>query len=197
MDYVSTDGNARNNLFGVINQAMKQPKFFTYLLLTLILLISQASPALAIGPGTGGSKIRVSDEQIGPYTLLVATSPLPVTVGQMSVWVRVTGAQDNKLRRDAVVMIAATPRGGGPTLTTQGTHKNAGNDFDYVGHLDVEQSGQWDVTITVEDELGQAEVAFTETVTRGRSAWGLVALAVPFIVAAGVVGYYMWRRSAV
>ena len=174
---------------------MKVTKLIVYSLLCIGLFAVQVLPVHAIGPGTGGSRIQVDDEEVGPYTLLVATSPLPVTVGQMNVWVRVTGAEDEKLRRDATVMIEATPRGGGPTLTAQGTHKNAGNNFDYVAHLDVGQSGQWDVTVRVEDSLGEAEVAFTESVTRGRTAWGLVALGVPFLVLGGVVGYYMWRRS--
>lgn len=153
-------------------------------------------PALAIGPGTGGSKIRVSDERIGPYILLVATSPLPVTPGQMSVWVRVTDAATDQLRRDAVVMIEAVPRTGGPTLTTQATHQNAGNDYDYVAHLDVQQTGQWDVTVFVQDEPGDIQTAFTETVSRGLSATVLIAVAVPFVILAVAVGIFLWRRSA-
>jgi hypothetical protein len=44
-------------------------------------------------------------------------------------------------------------------MTAQATHQNAGNDFDYVGHLEVAQTGQWDVTVTItEDELGEAEI---------------------------------------
>ncbi len=170
--------------------------------LTIILVVSLFSilgrfqPALAIGPGTGGSKIRVSDEHIGPYVLLVATSPLPVTVGQMSVWVRVTDGQTDHLRRDAVVKVEATPRTGGPTVTAEATHKNAGNDYDYVAHLAVTQTGQWDITVSVEDEPGQAETVFTESVTRGLSAGLLIGLAVPFVVLAVIVGVYLWRRSA-
>jgi hypothetical protein len=162
----------------------------------LFMLISYAAPALAIGPGTGGSKIRVDNKEVGPYSLLIATAPLPVTVGQMSVWVRVTGLEDNALRRDAQVLVSATPRDGGPTLTGEGTHKNAGNDFDYVAHLDVQQAGQWDITVSVEDELGQAEVVFTETVTRGLGAGVLIGVAIPFVVLAVVVAIYLWRRSA-
>jgi hypothetical protein len=153
-------------------------------------------PTLAIGPGTGGSKIRVNDERIGPYILLVATSPLPVTVGQMSVWVRVTDNKTNELRRQALVLIEATPRGGEQALTSQATHQNAGNDYDYVAHLDVQNTGQWDVKVSVKDELGQADVAFTETVTQGMSLNVIVGLAIPFVVAAIIVGIYLWRRSA-
>ena len=166
------------------------------LIFSILTIFGLLQPALAIGPGTGGSKIRVNDEQHGPYILLVATSPLPVAVGQMSVWVRVTGIEDNQLRRNAKVLIEATPRDGGPTVTAEGNHKNAGNEFDYVAHLDIEQSGQWDVTVSVADELGEAEVIFTERVTGGRNASTVIALAIPFVVGAIVVGYYLWRRSA-
>ncbi|MCL4294532.1 MAG: hypothetical protein KJ077_02335 [Anaerolineae bacterium] len=153
-------------------------------------------PVLAIGPGTGGSKIRVSDERIGPYILLVATAPLPVTVGQMSVWVRVTDGQTNQVRRDAIVTVEATPFDGGPTLTAQGSHQNAGNDYDYVAHLPVERTGQWNIAVLVEDEPGQAETTFTETVTRGLGIQVLVAIGLPFVVLAVVVAIYLWRRAA-
>lgn len=163
----------------------------------LLTFLTLPQPALAIGPGTGGSKIRVSDEHIGPYVLLVATSPLPVTVGQMSVWVRVTDGKTGKYRPDATVMVKATPREGGDPLTAQATHKNAGNDYDYVAHFEVQTTGQWDISISVQDELGQAAVPlFTETVTHGLSLSVVLGVAIPFVVLAVVVGIYLWRRSA-
>ena len=173
---------------------LKYKLFLCFSLLAIMLLFSPS--ALAIGPGTGGSKIRINDEQHGPYILLVATSPLPVAVGQMSIWVRVTGLQDNQLRRDAKVLVEATPTGGGSPITAEGTHQNAGNDFDYVAHLPVDQTGQWDVKVSVSDELGETEVAFRETVTRGQNAAALIGMAIPFIVLALVVGIYLWRRSS-
>lgn len=172
-------------------------RLWTSLGVTIIALLIYGllHPALAIGPGTGGSKIRVSDERIGPYVLLVATAPLPVTVGQMSVWVRVTDGQTNQVRRDAVVTVKATPLDGGPTLTAQGSHQNAGNDYDYVAHLPVERTGQWNIALLVEDEPGQAETTFTETVTSGLGIQVLVAIGLPFVVLAVVVGVYLWRRA--
>lgn len=162
----------------------------------LLLLFAVTPPALAIGPGTGGSKIRVSDEKVGPYILLVATSPLPVRVGQMSVWVRVTNDQTDQLLRDSTVTVAITPREGGSTLTAPATHQNAGNDYDYVAHFDVQETGQWDVTVSVVGEPGEAEVSFVETVSRGLSVGLLVGLGIPFVALAAIVGWYLWRRSA-
>ncbi len=169
----------------------------TVLIVAVFVATGLFSPTLAIGPGTGGSKIKVDSERIGPYVLLMATSPLPVTVGQMSVWVRVTGAADDQLRRDADVTVVAKLRGSnGPLVTAKGSHKNAGNDYDYVAHLDIDQAGQWDVTVTVVDDLGEAEAVFTEAVSRGRSAQGLVLIAIPFVLGIVGVGIYLWRRSA-
>lgn len=182
------------NKMSISKNKLNQAIISFFLLLTLLNL---PQPALAIGPGTGGSKIRVSDERIGPYVLLVATSPLPVTVGQMSIWVRVTDSKTGKYRPDAMVMVKATPREGGNALTAQATHKNAGNDYDYVAHFEVQTAGQWDISISVQDELGQAEVPpFTETVTHGLSLNVVLGVALPFVVLAVVVGIYLWRRSA-
>ena len=173
------------------------PQFYRFIIGLLLFITLLAPPAAqAIGPGTGGSKIRISDERVGPYILLVATSPLPVTVGQMSVWVRVTDAQSSQLRRDAVVTVHTTPREGGETLTAEASHKNAGNNYDYVAHFEVQNTGQWDVTVTVAGESGPAEVSFTETVSQGLSLGLLLSLAIPFGVLAVVVGLYLWRRSA-
>lgn len=164
--------------------------------LVVITLAYLNSPALAIGPGTGGSKIRVNEERIGPYSLLIATSPLPVTLDQqMSVWVRITDPTTNDLRRDSEVMVAATHRDTGQTLTAEATHQNAGNDYDYVAHFDVEEAGQWEITVNVSDEPGEAEVAFVESVASGLSLKLVVALAVPFLVLAIAIGVYLWQRS--
>jgi hypothetical protein len=170
-----------------------------WVVITLSLVISYLlagfHPALAIGPGTGGSKVRVDSQPVGPYVLLVATAPLPVMVGQMSIWVQVIESETESLLRDAIVTIEATPQNGSPTLTAQATHQNAGNNFDYVAHLDVEETGPWNFTVYVQDQPGEAEVSFVETVTSGRSLGALIELAIPFIVLALVVGIYLWRRS--
>jgi hypothetical protein len=114
----------------------------------------------------------------------------------MSVWVRVTDSQSETLRRDAVVMVEAASRDGGPTLTGQATHQNAGNDYDYVAHFPtIQTTGQWDITVTVEDTPGPAEVSFVETVSQGVNMTIIIGLAIPFTVIAVAIGWYLWRRA--
>lgn len=150
--------------------------------------------ALAHGP-EGSSKIRVNNEQIGPYTLLVATSPETIVVGPMSVWVRVEDNESESLLRDAVVMIEATPRSGGSKITAQATHEHAGNAFDYVAHLEIETSGQWDFTVTVEDVPGQADVTFNDTVSGWSPTNLFIGLGVFLVVVVLAVGIFLARQS--
>lgn len=164
--------------------------------LMVLTVAIQPLPTLATGPGTGGSKIQIDNAEVGPYVLLVATSPQPLAVGQMSVWVRVIDAESSKARRDAQVLVQATPMSEGEQIAGQGSHQNAGNDIDYVAHLDVEQAGEWNFTIMIEDELGEAQVDFTDTVSTGSNLGLILSLSIPFIVLTVVVGIYLWQKSA-
>jgi hypothetical protein len=171
-------------------------QIFLSLSLTITLFIAHSLlyPALAHNPG-GNIKIRVSDEKVGPYILLVATYPQPAIIGQMDVWVRVREDGVDRLLRDAVVTIEAKPRNGGPAQTVEATHKLAGNAFDYLAHLNLETAGQWDFTVHVASELGQVNVAFTETV-EWLSPKLLFWLAIFIMILALIFAVYLWRQSA-
>lgn len=151
--------------------------------------------ALAHGP-EGSSKIRVNNEPVGPYILLVATSPEIMIVGSMNVWVRVEDEETDKLLRDAVVMVEATPHDGGSKITAQATHEHAGNAFDYVAHLQIEDSGQWDFTVTVVDDPGQADFTFSDTVRGGSPTNLITALGIFLVVLVLAVGFLLARQSA-
>jgi hypothetical protein len=178
---------------------MRRPWFYRILIgLSLIIVLFAAPgllyPALAHNP-TGEIKIWINDQKVGPYILLVATYPQPATIGQLDVWVRVGEDGANRLLRDAVVTIEAKPQNGGPTQTAQATHKLAGNAFDYLAHLNLETAGQWDFTVYVASELGQVNVAFTETVawlTPNLLFW--VAISIMILVV--IFAVYLWRQSA-
>jgi hypothetical protein len=167
----------------------------SFIIISLIVAVGWLKPVLASGPGEAG-QVRINNEQVGPFTVLVTTGPQPLTVGQLNVWVRVNNTEKNQILSDAMVMVEATPRKGGSTITAQATHKNAGNEFNYLAHVPLDQSGQWDVTVSIEHELGTVDVSFGETVTGGTNLTWLLGLAVPFVVLAGGVGVYLWRRSA-
>lgn len=170
-----------------------------FISLALIIILFTAhnlllGQALAHGP-EGSSKIRVNNEQIGPYTLLVATSPETIVVGPMSVWVRVEDNESESLLRDAVVMIEATPRSGGSKITAQATHEHAGNAFDYVAHLDIEDSGPWDFTVTVEGDPGQTDVTFSDTVSGTSPTYLFIGLGIFLVVVVVAVGIFLARQS--
>jgi hypothetical protein len=165
-----------------------------FLTVTLFIVYGFLDPALAHNP-TGGVNIRVNDQKIGPYILLVATYPQPAIVGQMDVWVRVGENGTNRFLRDAVVTIEAKPRNGGRAQIVQASHDLAGNPVDYLAHLDLESAGPWEFTVKIESDLGPANVAFTDSVA-WLSAQLLVELALIVVVWALLLGIYLWRQTA-
>ena len=165
------------------------------LIVTLFMVRGWLGPVLAHSPTGARINIRVSDQRVGPYVLLVATYPDPATIGQMDVWVRVGVDGTNRFLRDAVVTIEATSRNGGAPQTIKATHDLAGNAFDYVGHLDLETTGQWDFNVRIESDLGPANVTFSDNV-RWLNTQLLISIAGAVIVLALVLGLYMWRQSA-
>jgi hypothetical protein len=167
-----------------------------FLLLVWVTIYVPVSAVWASGPGEGGTQVRIDNERVGPYFLLVATGPHPLAAGPMNVWVRVLDANKNQIRADAIVTVEATPRRGGSTHTAPATHENAGNDSNYLAHVQIDRSGEWDVTVYVQDQPGSVNISFMETVAGGSNLTVLIILAIPFVALVIGVGFYMWRRSA-
>lgn len=116
-------------------------------------------------------------------------------VGLLNVWVRVSDAGSNTIRSDAIVTVKAVSRAGGSPLTAPATHENAGNDFNYLAHLPIETSGEWDISVYIEDEPGAVDLSFSETVTGDSNLMTLIALTLPFVALLIGVGVFLWRRS--
>jgi hypothetical protein len=176
---------------------LRRYRIFLSLPLTIALFIAYALlyPVQAHNP-TGGIKIWVNDQKVGPYILLVATYPQPVTVGQqVDVWVRVGEDGANRLLRDAVVTIEAKPQNGDLMVTAPATHELAGNAFDYLAHLNLDTAGQWDFIVYVDSDLGQVHVAFTETVG-WLSPKLLFWVAISIMILALIFAVYLRRQSA-
>lgn len=181
---------------------MKRPHFYRILislslLITLLAASSVIRQALLAGdPDIKSSKIQIDNVALGPMSILVATSPMTATVGQMSVWVRVTDSRTKRLLDDARVTVEAGPKGVDPALSVQATHENAGNAVDYLAHLDLDEAGEWDFTVLVERKQWLIDVGFTETVAPGPNITILVGLAVILVISAVIVGGYLWRWLA-
>lgn len=167
------------------------------LLITLFAAASVIRQALlADDPDTKSSKIQIDNVPLGPVSILVATSPMTATVGQMSVWVRVTDSRTKRLLDDAEITVEAAPKGVDPALSVEATHENAGNALDYVAHLDLDDASDWDFTVLVERKQWIIDVGFTETVAPGPNTTLLVGLAVTLVISAVIVGGYLWQRLA-
>ncbi len=164
-------------------------------LLALLLLVSVGT-AWAVGPGTGGSRIFVSDKAVGSYVLLVWAGPSPPRVGLYTVYVRVSDAAGRQLREGLQINVRAVEEANGETMTREANHANAGNALDYAAHFDLPRKGQFEFTVTVTGAPGEAEVSFRDRVVATLSVGVIIAAAAPFVVLIGAIFWFMWARRS-
>lgn len=163
-------------------------------ILVLIFVTARAAAAENLGPG-GGSRLVVGDEIVGPYRLLVTSSPNPATTGTVTFLVRVSDPQSGAKVRDAEVEVELQKADPPTTLKQAATHQNAGNEIDYVAHIQVEQAGSWDGMVRVRGALGASEVKFLQVISPPRSFSTVILVAIPFAVMLAVFGAMYFVRT--
>ena len=131
-------------------------------------LLLQAGPARAEGPGTGGSRIFISDKTVGNYVLLVWAGPSPPQVGRYTVYVRVSDLAGQQLREGLQVSVRATEDANGAVAESEATHQNAGNSLDYAAHFQLPRKGNYQFDVTVQGAAGDAEAVFRDRVSPGQ-----------------------------
>ncbi len=163
--------------------------------LCLITLAIRTAAAENLGPG-GGSRLIVGDELVGPYRLLVTSSPNPATAGTVTYVVRITDPKTGEKVRDAQVAVELTLADGSATASGEATHKNAGNEIDYAAHVPLGQDGSWNGMLRVTGSLGSSEVKFVQTVAPQRSISTVILVGIPFAVMLAVFGAMYFVRSS-
>ncbi len=164
------------------------------MVLILVMLTAGAAAAENLGPG-GGSRLITGDEVVGPYRLLITSSPNPATTGTVTFVVRVSDPQSGAKVRDAQVDVELTSADGAVVLNQPATHQNAGNEIDYAAHVPVAQEGAYSGVVRVSGALGRSEVKFLQTVSPQRSISTVILVGIPFVAVVAVLGAMFYLRS--
>lgn len=166
-------------------------------LVWLLMLVVSSGTVRAEGPGTGGSRIFVSDKTIGPYVLLVWAGPSPAQVGRYTVYTRVADAATGRQLRDGIqVKVQSTEESTGDVTEMEANHTNAGNALDYAAHFELARQGNYGFAVTVDGPDGSATVDFRDRVVPTITFGLISAIAGPFIVVIGAVVWFMLARRA-
>lgn len=149
----------------------------------------------AEGPGTGGRRVMLQDEQAGPYVLRVVTSPTPPRVENLYVEVRVTDPRTGRTLTDLDVQTRAEPtEGDAQSVSAQAVHDIAPIPTEYAAHLPVEEPGVWRVTVQVDGPQGQGVVSFLTRVGGSTAIGPVVAVGLPIAGLALLFGVFIWLQ---
>lgn len=168
-----------------------------WLLCLVLLLLAGHRVAAAEGPGTGGSRIFLSDKAVGPYVLVVWAGPSPAQVGRYTVYARVNDAATGRQLREGIrIRAQSTEETTGSTTEAEATHANAGNSLDYAAHFELPRQGNYTFVVTIDGPTGEATVDFRDRVVPAITFGLISAIAGPFIVVIGAVVWFMLARRA-
>jgi hypothetical protein len=141
-------------------------------------------------------------KEAGPLTISVFSSPEPLRVGRGDLSVLVQKSADHSSVLDANVKLHLTQSGtdGISEVFVPATHDKATNKLLYASDVNIPAEGVWNLMVTVDSNLGKAEVAGKITV-RPRQApmaayWPYFAL-VPIIIALFVLNQWLKRKRMI
>lgn len=135
------------------------------ILLLVALLFSLLPVALQ---AHGGGAPRVSAEESGPYLLYVWTEPDPLQVGQVHFTVGVTVRSANGSETpvtDADVSVTLRPQSAPASAVELRAQPGAGGGAVYYeADTNIEQAGDWLVSVEVMGDQGSGDVEFAVTI---------------------------------
>ncbi|MDQ4074858.1 MAG: hypothetical protein M3220_01290 [Chloroflexota bacterium] len=151
------------------------------LLFVILLLLLLPTTVLAEGPLSGGTRIYIDEEPLGPFMVSSFAAPNPpVTTDDL--WVTVQVRDGAKAVTDARVWVTVTEGDGGETHRAEARHDLAAQPFDYTVYLPVPASGTYEVLIEMEHPDGGGTVQYPIRVSEPLTNYIVLVLAIPFLV---------------
>ena len=137
-----------------------------YLLLFASFILHPTSLLLA-----DGGAVRLSREQ-GNYQIAVLTTPTPLRAGPIDISVLVQNAGTHELVLDGQVVLNLTQRGRpGRSVSHLATAEAATNKLFRAAHFELPEPGWWDVDVSIDGPLGNANARVELQVAEPLPAW--------------------------
>jgi hypothetical protein len=168
-------------------------RFWTLVITILLGLVPTA--ARAEGPLTGGTRIYIEREPVGPFSVTSFAAPNP-PVTTDNLWVTVQVRDGAKAVTDAEVWVTVTPREAGEPRRALATRELAPTPLDYTAFLDVSTPGTYDVVLEVAHPLGGGQATYIVNVSEPLTRYILLILGGPFLLVALLLARRFGRAAA-
>ncbi|MGB0389265.1 MAG: hypothetical protein ACPGWR_30955 [Ardenticatenaceae bacterium] len=172
---------------------IKKPLF--PLLITLLFILLPAT-VLAEGPLSGGTRIYIADEPLGPFTVTSFAAPNP-PISTERLWVTVQVRDGAKAITDARVWVTVIPQKTGQPQRLEAVHELAAVPLDYTAALDTGTDGAYDVVIEMEHAQGNGEARYLVNVTEPLTNFIFLVMAAPaLLIALALIHRFMIKLPA-
>ena len=129
-------------------------------LIIILLLFLLPVVAQAEGPLSGGTRVYIKDEPLGPFQVTSFAAPNPaITTDRL--WVTVQILDGPKAITDAKVWVTVLHQRTGESQKLEAVHELAATPLEYTAALDTKADGRYDVLIEMEHAKGNGEARYT------------------------------------
>jgi len=150
----------------------------------------------AEGPLSGGTRVYIANEPLGPFevTSFAAPNP-PITTDRL--WVSAQIRDGTKAVTDAKVWITVTSQITGESQRQEAVHDLAATPLDYTAALDVKVDGKYEVLIEMSHAQGDGQISYLVHVSEPLTNAIFLGMAGPAIlIALFLVHRFMFKLPA-
>jgi hypothetical protein len=140
--------------------------------------------------------VIAGDQVVGPYRLLITSSPEPAQTGAVTYVVRASDPTTGEKLVGLAITIRLVHSESGAVVEGAVTHEDAGSETEYAAHLALDEPGAWEGIISVQGPAGALQVPFLQRVAPPRRGLTLIVAGLPFLAALAVLlGIWFARRG--
>lgn len=162
----------------------ERPLARAWLLLVLLGLLALPATARAEGPLSGGTRVYLEEEPVGPFSITSFAAPNPPTTKD-NLWVTVKVREGAKAVQDARVWVTVVPEGAtGEPQRMEAQHELAAQAIDYTAFLPVPTAGSYRVEIEVEHPQGSGRTSYPVAVSEPLTRYIFLVVGIPFALLA-------------
>lgn len=131
---------------------MKATSLWIVLIGLLLGSMSQSAEAHGLG------KQRLERAEVGPFRVTAWTDPVTIRVeDEIHVTIAVEDSEGLVLNADVNITAVKSSK----RISAKATHDRAANKLHYEAPLVLDQTGEWEIVITIENEDGSGTIGFT------------------------------------
>lgn len=165
-------------------------------LFALFFCLLLSLPVWAEGPLSGGTRIYLSKEPFGPFTLTSFAAPNPPVTSD-NLWITLQVRDGARAVTDAQLWVHVVAPDGSVGERVEATHELAASALDYTAVVPVTIPGRYEVQVELQHSQGEGSLSYPIEVNEPLTGYIFLMMGIPFLLLGLYLVYYFIKKEKV